>query len=744
MTYHKSISLLLMPLLFSSPITSRSADAAVLTYLADNSFVSAAVSLNGSTDLAPTLFSTGGPYSTSTTASLVDGGSNLSATSSIDISPTETASGDGIISSFGGFSGGGSALSPSTGSIAGQTVLDLTFSLSSSVQFDIHSEVFAPSFDPQSNTSVTLSSTTGTVFFSEAKLGQSSQISNFSSVIPAGTYQLVASTFIDYATNNSQFGTGAPRYDLTASFAAIPDGTVIPIGTTTLDADLRGTVSWEAAGDEFGEYYQEWMHGNYSASADYFVGSGYDENMGEWFSWSHKNFFQFDFSNSSCEDCWVADATLTIEEGVGDDSLTYHLQSVESDPTSSDAYGFYNSFGVDNYGSGSIDGSTDGGTLQITLNSFGLADLNAAILLDEDFMIGGEIFGGSALSGTQDVLSQLEITTVANTAPTADLYVSSIDLGEGATLDASGTIDLETAYGDTSTFSWDVNDDSVQDFSTTTPVLSLTSSELASFGINSNGAYQISVSVTDTWGADDFVIRSLVVGSDPIEEPVEPGTSVSEIIPGQGGAADDPGGITATFDEVTTAGNLSGDFSEVAASEIASVLDAVETGASNINFNLATDPVQLWEIDFNGEFVNLVELTFGYDDSALLLGQIEDSLQVHHFVDGQWEVAQKTDQDLTANTITILTDSLSPFMLGGIVTTPGDFDGDGDVDGDDLTDPVFGWEARFGIDLDGSDFLDWQANLGTGTLAAATIPEPTTSALALAALCLAMSRRRAR
>jgi hypothetical protein len=46
---------------------------------------------------------------------------------------------------------------------------------------------------------------------------------------------------------------------------------------------------------------------------------------------------------------------------------------------------------------------------------------------------------------------------------------------------------------------------------------------------------------------------------------------------------------------------------------------------------------------------------------------------------------------------------------------------------DDLTDPVFGWEARYGIDLDGQDFLDWQVNYGNvAPVAASTsqVPEP--------------------
>lgn len=62
-----------------------------------------------------------------------------------------------------------------------------------------------------------------------------------------------------------------------------------------------------------------------------------------------------------------------------------------------------------------------------------------------------------------------------------------------------------------------------------------------------------------------------------------------------------------------------------------------------------------------------------------------------------------------------------------------DFDLDGDVDSDDLTDPTLGWEARYGVDLDGSDFLAWQQQYGNGlgavSSSAAVVPEPTTSLL---------------
>lgn len=76
---------------------------------------------------------------------------------------------------------------------------------------------------------------------------------------------------------------------------------------------------------------------------------------------------------------------------------------------------------------------------------------------------------------------------------------------------------------------------------------------------------------------------------------------------------------------------------------------------------------------------------------------------------------------------------------------PGDFDGDGDVDDADLTNPAVGWQARYGNDLIGEDFLTWQQQFGAGTLAAVTaVPEPTAIVLILLGSCLVGIRPRPR
>ena len=73
-----------------------------------------------------------------------------------------------------------------------------------------------------------------------------------------------------------------------------------------------------------------------------------------------------------------------------------------------------------------------------------------------------------------------------------------------------------------------------------------------------------------------------------------------------------------------------------------------------------------------------------------------------------------------------------------IAGLPGDFDFDNDVDGDDF----LVWQ----IDPSVGSLSDWETNYGTVvplSAASAAVPEPTTCTLALAALCLAVGRRRA-
>ena len=79
--------------------------------------------------------------------------------------------------------------------------------------------------------------------------------------------------------------------------------------------------------------------------------------------------------------------------------------------------------------------------------------------------------------------------------------------------------------------------------------------------------------------------------------------------------------------------------------------------------------------------------------------------------------------------------------LAALQPAAGDFDDDGDIDGNDF----LVWQRGDSPNaLSQADLDVWKANFGGGSLAASSsaVPEPTTCTLALAALCLVMSRRR--
>lgn len=75
-----------------------------------------------------------------------------------------------------------------------------------------------------------------------------------------------------------------------------------------------------------------------------------------------------------------------------------------------------------------------------------------------------------------------------------------------------------------------------------------------------------------------------------------------------------------------------------------------------------------------------------------------------------------------------------------------DFDEDGGVDGADLTGSASSWDARYGIDLDGFDFLNWQRDFGAGVSISAlsAVPEPATWTFCLGVLLSVTASRNRR
>lgn len=66
------------------------------------------------------------------------------------------------------------------------------------------------------------------------------------------------------------------------------------------------------------------------------------------------------------------------------------------------------------------------------------------------------------------------------------------------------------------------------------------------------------------------------------------------------------------------------------------------------------------------------------------------------------------------------------------ISLPGDFDGDGDVDGDDL----LKWQEDYGVSRNGRDFLVWQRNFGMSLTSTLTVPEPGSVSIATVLMIL--------
>jgi hypothetical protein len=121
-------------------------------------------------------------------------------------------------------------------------------------------------------------------------------------------------------------------------------------------------------------------------------------------------------------------------------------------------------------------------------------------------------------------------------------------------------------------------------------------------------------------------------------------------------------------------------------------------------------------------------------------GDFRLSAEPHESTDpADWE----TNQGVPYGTNITNTIGSPNYPLNLLTPTPGDFDGDGDVDQADYEEQ---WMPRFACgDLTGTDFLDWQRNLGhapTSAAAATAIPEPTTIGLTGAALSFVTVLRR--
>ncbi|MBI2824809.1 MAG: PEP-CTERM sorting domain-containing protein [Planctomycetia bacterium] len=138
------------------------------------------------------------------------------------------------------------------------------------------------------------------------------------------------------------------------------------------------------------------------------------------------------------------------------------------------------------------------------------------------------------------------------------------------------------------------------------------------------------------------------------------------------GGAGTTGGVTVDFNETTTGGALSVQQVPDNTALTPAALDAL---AANPLFLASTASLsanaQIWDVQYAGSLNGgMATLVFHYDPALLPQGTDESQLGIWHFssLRNQWEFGGTVDP--SADTITYMTDSFSPFELGVAVPEP--------------------------------------------------------------------------
>lgn len=127
------------------------------------------------------------------------------------------------------------------------------------------------------------------------------------------------------------------------------------------------------------------------------------------------------------------------------------------------------------------------------------------------------------------------------------------------------------------------------------------------------------------------------------------------------GGSSHVGGVDFEIEDVEEDGTFFGEESEADDDEMD---DRIEDGEFVLpNFQQPGGLSQVWNLRYTGTHNGRIRLTFAYDPALIPPGFDESGLTMYHFHDGAWE--QMVGQvDESRHTITVTTETLSPFMLG--------------------------------------------------------------------------------
>ncbi len=235
----------------------------------------------------------------------------------------------------------------------------------------------------------------------------------------------------------------------------------------------------------------------------------------------HRNFFEFD--NAYLNNRWGTSAQLLLMNGTFNNSGTYQyvVRDVTSNTFSASGGQLYNDIGSGaTYGSLPLGPASSTTQRTINLSSQAVRDFNNRAFTTNRFALGGFMsaptgtfrFGSTGGGG---FFSRLNVNTIANRNPNANQDDYLINQNSGVLLNAFGSSDLDLSYGDALSYSWDVDNDGIYDFSSSSNTRNLTFAELSGKGINGVGDYDVTVRVTDRWGSSSTSVATLSVIPEP-------------------------------------------------------------------------------------------------------------------------------------------------------------------------------------------------------------------------------------
>lgn len=125
-----------------------------------------------------------------------------------------------------------------------------------------------------------------------------------------------------------------------------------------------------------------------------------------------------------------------------------------------------------------------------------------------------------------------------------------------------------------------------------------------------------------------------------------------------------PGGCEILFEQVDAAGTLDAHYGQGPAINFAITFLPEPDALDDVADLLPAGDMQYWSLDLDGQISGTIDLTFQYDPGLLEEGVSPGDLVVlHHTPDG-WETLSPIAYDTVNHTLTVQTDSLSPFVLG--------------------------------------------------------------------------------